>query len=227
MTPARVLGVDAYRKGWVALSSDLRGYVAATIAEVVAAAERDGPVAVVAIDIPIGLPTGGPREADRLARRLVGRRASSVFSTPVRAAVEAATHAEATAIAVAATGKGISQQAYALSGKILDVDQWVRTVPIPVLEVHPEVSFATAAGAPLTHPKSTWAGIEERRAILASLGIVVPSDLGPAGAAGVDDVLDAAIASWTAHRYLTGDAVSYPAVPEDYGDGGPHAAIWA
>ncbi len=35
-----------------------------------------------------------------------------------------------------------------------------------LIEVHPEVSFATMVNRPLVQPKSTWAGSEERRATL-------------------------------------------------------------
>ncbi|TCO36064.1 putative RNase H-like nuclease [Kribbella steppae] len=223
----RVMGVDACKKGWVGICGDLRGYFGTSIGELVAAAERDGALAVVGVDIPIGLPLVGVRQADVLARRLVGRRASSVFSTPVREALLAATHAEATALNLRATGKGLSQQAYALARKILEVDTWAPTAGCVVIEVHPEVCFATMAGRPLTHPKSTWAGGEERRQLLASAGMQVPADIGRAGEfAAVDDVLDAAAAAWTARRYAEGRAVAYPEPPEVFGDGLP-AAIWA
>jgi predicted RNase H-like nuclease len=226
-TEFRVLGVDACKKGWVGVSSDLQGYFGRTIGELVTAAAHDGALAVVSIDIPIGLPTSGQRLADVQARKLIGRRASSVFSTPIRAALLAATHAEATALSVEWTGKGMSQQAFALGPKILEVDAWVRAGGQRVIEVHPEVCFATMADGPLLHPKSTWAGSEERRAILGSVGIVVPSNLGTAGEmAGTDDVLDAAAASWTAARYARGAAVSYPQTPESFGDG-LTSAIWA
>lgn len=224
---SRVLGVDACKKGWVGVTSDLRAYFGVSIDKLVAAAEADGSLAVVGIDIPIGLPASGAREADRLARTLVGKRWQSVFMTPIRAALEAPTHPEATALSSAATGKGISQQAYRLGPKILEVDAWVRRTDRTVIEVHPEVSFATLAGHPLEHPKSTWAGVEERRALLATVGLVLPADVGEAGAmAAVDDVLDAAAVSWTATRYARGAAVSYPPTAEDFGDG-PSAAIWA
>jgi len=224
---SRVMGVDACRKGWVGITSDLRGYFGANIGELVTAADRDGPLDVVAIDIPIGLPTTGARQADVLARRAVGKRASSVFTTPIRAALLAATHAEATELNVEATGKGLSQQAYALGKKILEVDAWTGTAEWTVIEVHPEVCFATMAGRSLRHPKSTWAGVEERRRMLRDAGIEVPAELGIAGEmAGVDDVLDAAAASWTARRYDEGRAVAHPAVPERFDDGAS-AAIWA
>lgn len=113
------MGVDACRKGWVGFSSDSRGYFGTTIEDLVLAADVDGQVRVVAIDIPIGLPTAGTRRADVLARRLVGRRSSSVFATPVRRALMAPTHAEASAASIEVTGKGLSRQVYALRAKIL------------------------------------------------------------------------------------------------------------
>jgi predicted RNase H-like nuclease len=223
----RVIGVDACKKGWVGLTSDLCGYFGATIDELVAAADGDGEVAVVAIDIPIGLPLVGTRQADILARRLVGKRKSSVFPTPVRPALLATSHAEGSAVNLEATGKGITRQAYGLAKKILEVDAWVRTVGRPVIEVHPEVCFATLAGHSLAHPKWSWAGAEERRRLLWSAGIQVPADIGVAGEfAGVDDVLDAAAASWTARRYAEGSATCHPETPEQFDDG-PAAAIWA
>jgi hypothetical protein len=44
--------------------------------------------------------------------------------------------------------------------------------------------------------------------------------------ASTDDALDAAIAAWTAWRFLNHDAVSYPAIAEDLGDG-QEPASWA
>ncbi|MEV4261157.1 DUF429 domain-containing protein [Kribbella sp. NPDC049584] len=222
-----MLGVDACKKGWIGIAGDLRAYFAVTIGELVERPEVDGSLAVVGIDIPIGLPERGAREADVLARRVVGRRASSVFATPVRAALEAATHAEATALNVVATGKGVSQQAFALAKRILEVDAWAPGAHCAVIEVHPEVCFATMAGRPLLHSKSTWAGGEERRQLLAGVGMSVVGDIGLAGEmAGVDDVLDAAAAAWSAGRYAGGRARAYPNPPERFPNGSS-AAIWA
>ena len=93
-------------------------------------------------------------------------------------------------------------------------------------EVHPEVSFAALAGAPLPDPKTTWAGATHRRRLLAEAGIELPDDLGPAGSgAAVVDVLDAAAAAWTARRVAHGQASPMPDPPEVFSDGLP-AAIW-
>lgn len=225
----RVLGVDACKAGWVGVlveEGSVRALVASTMDLLIAQAEQDGPLAVVAVDMPIGLPDNAPRQADLLARSAIGRLSSSVFTTPVRAALLAPTHREAVVINRELTGQGLSIQAYGLRGKLFEVDQWVRRADALVVEVHPEVTFAQLAGAPLTVRKSTWAGAERRRALLADTGIVLSGELGLAGqAVGVDDVLDAGAAAWSALRVACGDAMSLPNPPETFADGWP-AAIW-
>jgi predicted RNase H-like nuclease len=226
----RVLGVDACRAGWVGLAfgeaANVRGYAAADIDQLVGRAELDGLVAVVAIDIPIGLPDRGRRKADLLAKVAVGPRRSSVFMTPVRDALTAPDHATAVRINRDLAGEGVSAQEYALRRKLLDVDAWARQTDHRVIEVHPEVSFARLADGPLQTRKSTWAGIEQRRQLLAAAGIRLAGAMGLEDVdAGVDDVLDAAAAAWTARRYLVGEGISLPDPPETFADGWP-AAIW-
>jgi predicted RNase H-like nuclease len=229
MTGSRVLGVDACRTGWVGVLLAEDGTTSAIIAvrieHLIHAAETAGPVQVVAVDIPMGLPDTGARSADLLARQRVGRRWPSVFLTPTRAAPLAGSHAEASAINRDRTGAGISAQAYGLRTKLLDVDGWLKTTTHRVVEVHPEVSFAALAGAPLTGSKHSWAGATHRRCLLAAAGITLADDLGAAGSAGIDDILDAAVAAWTARRVATGQAEHIPDRPETFSDGHP-AAIW-
>jgi predicted RNase H-like nuclease len=224
----RVLGVDGCRKGWVGIVLDggrIEALFARRIADLVADA---GEVAGIAIDIPIGLPDRGVREADRAARQQLGRLASSVFVTPVRAALAAEPYREATALAVRLTGSGISQQAYRLREKIFEVEGWLPGSPAPVWEVHPEVSFAVANGAPLSYSKHTWAGGQERRLILGRQGLTMAGPLLPAGRhAGADDVLDAAIAAWSARRLAVGGGQSLPVTPGELTPGGRPMAIWA
>lgn len=225
-----VLGVDACKGGWAGIvlgGSAPRGVFGATIEQVVSLAIGDDEVAVVAIDIPIGLPDVGVRESDRVVRASVGRRSSSVFMTPVRESLDSPTHAGANAISRAIGGVGLSAQAYALRAKILEVDAWVRGgAGVRVVEAHPELCFATIADEPLAHNKKTWDGMTQRRGLLKSVGIELPSDLGPVGArAAVDDVLDAAAAAWTAGRVAAGQAIGRPDPPEQFSDG-LDAAIW-
>ena len=226
----RVLGVDACRRGWIAVAADdavTGAYFAADIQELVALAHADGPLAVIAVDMPIGLPDRGQRQADMLARAQIGPLWASVFMTPVREALFAADHAAASAINRRLTGHGISIQAFALKPKLLEVERWAPAAAVRVVEVHPEVCFAQLAGGPLTERKSSWAGTERRRTLLAGAGIRLAGDLGPAGAfAAVDDVLDAGAAAWAARRVLSGDARPIPDPPEVFSDGWP-CAIWA
>jgi len=226
----RVLVVDACKAGWVGVVLDddaLQVLVATNIGTLVSRAEQDGPLTTVAVDMPIGLPDSGPRTADLLARAAIGRLSSSVFTTPVRAALDAINHGEAVEVNRRLTGQGLSIQAYGLRVKLFEIDAWVRRATMRVVEVHPEVSFAILAGTPLTVRKSTWAGAERRRALLQDAGIPLQGELGLAGlAVGVDDVLDAGAAAWSARRVQTGAAVSLPNPPEIFTDGWP-SAIWA
>lgn len=226
------MGVDGCRAGWIGIALTEapavppRAYCAASISDLVAEASQDGALAVIGIDIPIGLAEAGHRSADLLARKAAGPRWPSVFMTPVRAALEQHEYAAAAAVSRRLTGDGISRQAFALREKILEADRWVRQAGCRVLEVHPEVSFAELAGQHLRTRKPTWAGMVQRRRLLAAAGIAVPDDLGPAGElARVDDVLDAAAVAWTASRAARGAARSLPDPPEPGSDGLP-CAIW-
>ena len=221
----QVLGVDGCRAGWVGIvlgpDSFVRGVFGATIAELAAAA---GPVDAIGIDMPLRVTDDPrPRASDLAVRRHLGPKRSSLFLTPPRAAYEAPTYAEACAVSRRLTGKAPSRQAWALGPKIRDVETWCDGVGVPVCEVHPEVSFSLLAGAPILAGKATWAGLEARRAVLAAAGIVVPTDVGEAGRAGADDVLDAAAAAWSARRIARGEARCFP----DGLEPGDHPAIWA
>lgn len=223
VTTERVLGVDACRGGWVGVSlglDSMSAYFASNIRDLIARAVLDGPLDVVAIDMPIGLPDSGRRQADVLAKAAVGERRSSVFMTPVRAALDAGDHAAANLINRERAGEGLSVQAFSLKIKLQEVEGWVRATELRVVEVHPEVSFAQLAGGPLNVRKATWAGAERRRALLAGVGIDLVGELDSAGrAAAVDDVLDAAVAAWTARRVARSEAILMPDPPEKFSDG--------
>ena len=174
---------------------------------------------VIAVDIPIDPPGLGARAADAGARAFVGPgRASSVFPTPPRASLEARTFAEANEIARTVSGKGISQQAFALGKKILEVHAFAE-VDERVIEMHPEVSFRQLAGEVLAESKHTHEGLERRRALLASAGIVLPGAVPGVPEA---DLLDAAAGAWTAARYSRGDAQAFPPEHDER-----LGAIWA
>lgn len=229
MRPQRpVLGVDACSSGWVGVMLGPEGrptvHVAESIGDLVALVRETADPAVVAIDIPIGLPDRGGRLADAEARRQLIGKSSSVFSTLTRAAYEADTYEQARAANMQATdGKSASAQAYALGAKILEVDAWVRSGPgTEVIEVHPELSFARMAGAPILERKKDAAGVRARREALVAHGLTAPAWFRGSGFA-EDDLLDACAAAWSAVRHCLGVADSFPAVPEVFSDGIPAA----
>jgi len=161
-------------------------------------------------------PDAGSRHDSRCSR---GERPGHPGKRP-----EAGDYASATAPSRLA-GQGISRQAFTLQAKILQVDRRVRHTRHRVVEAHPKASFAQLAGAP-AFPQINLGGIAERCHLLTEAGIVLPGALGPADEkAAIDDVLDTAVAAWTAARVIQGQALSHPDPPEVF-SGGLACAIW-
>jgi predicted RNase H-like nuclease/GrpB-like predicted nucleotidyltransferase (UPF0157 family) len=225
-----VLGVDGCKAGWVGVLLTRGGIEVLVAAEIVAlvdeARNRRPGLEVVGIDMPIGLPDDAPRGTDLGARkRLPAGRKSSVFPTPARAAIEADTYVDANAANREALGRGLSQQAYRLIPKIVQVDDYVRFgAPVNVVEAHPEVSFAEIDPTCVIPSKLTVEGAAGRRAALRGVGLEPPAYVRGQGYA-ADDLLDACAVAWTAARYAAGTAYSLPDPPEVFSDGIP-AAIW-
>lgn len=210
--PVQAVGVDACRGGWVAVwvvDARLNARFHKSFAELVTAHPH---VACIAVDIPIGLSSAGVRACDKAARTLLGPpRDSSVFPAPDPRLLTVPDFAAATARSMALTQKGVSRQVFGTFPKVAEVDELMTPLLQNwVVEAHPEVSFWAMAGKqPTVHSKSTPAGYEERRALLARvLGIRMPAtklesrDLVPKAAP--DEVLDAAAAVWTAQRVADG-----------------------
>ncbi len=210
MSQSAVLGVDGCPGGWIG------ALVTGTSVEWLllpdAAAVLAVPAAAFGIDIPIGLPSVGPRGCDVAARARLGARRSSVFPAPVRAVLESASYADARERSVAASGRSLSAQAWNLVPRIADVD----AAPVDharVVEVHPELVFATLAGA--LPPKKTAEGATSRVAALRTwLPDGWPDHPRPAR---LDDALDALACAWTAARWLRGEAEVLGGEPDDTG----------
>ena len=218
MSAQQVVGCDVARGRWAAVVLDGRGFAGAQVHGSLAAVVDAFPAAqAIVVDIPIGLPEDGPRVADEEARRVVGGRRSSVFLTPVRAAIETEDPAAASSLSERITGKGTSRQAHALRRMILDAEPVARREG-RVHEGHPEVTFATMAGAPLGEPKKTWNGLQARLQLLAEQGIVLPRRVEPGGDVAPDDLVDAAALAWTARRVVAREA-QILGVPDERGHG--------
>ena len=224
----RVTGVDGCRGGWAAVELDVHGdgparvatvRVAGSLAELLAGTAAGQ---VVGIDMPLGLLASGWRAADGEARRRLGPRRGSIFAIPPAAVWEQPGYQPALAECRRLTGQGFSIQAWELRPKLLEAGRYRRHGPQRLYEVHPELSFACLAGAPLPEPKHRPAGQAVRRSLLAAAGLDVPDD--PAWRRAAADVLDAAAVAWTARRIAAGQAAVLPDPPQT-GDDGLQIAI--
>jgi predicted RNase H-like nuclease len=227
-----VAGVDGCPAGWLVVLRSAADPASAearllrTFADVLA---LDPAPAMIAVDIPIGLPNHigpGGREADVAARTVLGRRQSAVFAVPSRAAVMEPDYRAACEIAAATSDppRKISKQAFNLFPKIREVDALMSPdVQLRVREVHPEVAFAALNGwQPLALPKKVKSqpfgpGLEFRRNLLAAVGypreVLNPPAWLKRKDAGADDLLDAAVNSWSAVRLLVNQARCFPDRP--------------
>lgn len=221
-----VVGVDGCAGGWMAVATeDGRFREASFFDGFEKLLEHFAHAKCVAADIPIGLSERPPRRADIEAKRFLGTLASSIFFTPSAEVLEQPTYGAARATARHRGEQGVSVQAYRLREKIQEVERYAAFDP-RIVEVHPEVSFRALKGAPLRSRKKTWNGLFERRRLLGEAGIRLPEPLEQAGSHGrPDDLLDAAVAAWTALRIARGEASCLPNPPEA-GRGGRRLAIW-
>lgn len=232
----RALGVDAAgRAGWVGVvvgddgftSAHVEVELAALIAVAEASAEAAGErLGGIGVDIPIGLLDARTRSVDVAARAYVGPRRASVFPAPHPDVLHLDDHAAVNEALVALGRPRISVQAFHLFPRIREARALAPDER--VFEAFPEASFRALAGAPLDAPKKTWNGQARRRALLAGAEppLVLPDDLGPAGAVPVDDVLDAAAAAWSAHRYARGVADAHGDAAEVDAVSGRRIAMW-
>lgn len=208
--PRTVLGLDGCPDGWVAVTLVDGGVADVRVVGRIADALARSVPSHVGIDMPVGL-VDGPRETDAAARALLPGRASSVFSTAPRAVVAGwsegtvTTHAEATALAADVSGIGLSQQAWRLVPKMAEVESLAASGTV-LTEVHPELAFATVAGAPLPRKRS-WPGLMLRRALLEQLGVMLPTRFDGDTGAAPDDVVDAAVCAWVVDGLSTDAAM--------------------
>lgn len=179
---------------------------------------------VFAVDMPIGFPVDKlERKADGLAREKVGPRRSSVFPALHPKVLAQETREAADKVSRRETGLGVSLQSFSICPKIREVEK-VAAKNERVYEVHPEVSFAELAGHYMKS-KRQWDGFTERRILLEGAGVFIPDSLGLGGNVELDDVLDAAIAAWSADRIARGVAAALPDCPEQDANG-RKVAIW-
>ncbi|MGI9463252.1 MAG: DUF429 domain-containing protein, partial [Aestuariivirgaceae bacterium] len=143
------------------------------------------PVAIIAVDMPIGLPErAGPggRQACNEARARLGARQSSVFSVPSRAAVMCTDYREAcrTNFENSDPPRKVAKQCFNLFNKIREIDRLITSGDQDrVFEVHPELAFwAMNSEKPLALPKKVKSrpdpdGMKLRRHLLRQAGFPI------------------------------------------------------
>ncbi len=220
----RAVGVDAAGKhGWVGVVLGPDGVEGARLGSLREIVDWAEPVDAIGVDIPIGHAAGRRRRADVEARRFVGARSSSVFAAPPATVLGAASYGEANEMLTALGAPMLSRQAWALVPKMVEAAAIADADP-RVFEVHPEVSFCELAGKCLAWSKKSWNGLLLRRRLLAEAGVVLPDVIPEVAGAVADDIVDAAVAAWSARRIAAGTARSLPDPPEEHG--GRRVAIW-
>jgi predicted RNase H-like nuclease len=203
-----VLGVDGWRGQWVAARLDGRSVELSVLPDAAAVLAIRRNVQLIGIDIPIGLSDDGARTCDVEARRRMPGAASSVFPAPVRAVLGTTTYDEARATSLAASGRSLSVQTFALVPAIRSVDDALGDPPYPLVhEVHPELSFRALDGR-VTDRKVSGSGLAQRiRALEQEMDVLDALAVAPEGLP-VVDALDACAAAWSAQRIADGRAES-------------------
>jgi predicted RNase H-like nuclease len=123
--------------------------------------------------------------------------------------------------------EGSSTCAWRIASKVRHVDEAITAACQRwAFEVHPEVCFWSLAGKrPMAHGKKTKAGTTERLALLRPVFPEIERHLQNRPASvGKDDLLDAAVAAWTALRICRGEAKQVCEPERDAN--GLDAAIW-
>lgn len=229
-------GVDGTPGGWAVVISrqeHLSIYKVGSLKDLI---DREPSLQIIAVDVPIGLldqyQTGG-RECDRAARKFLGPgRASSVFPPPVRPVLAATSWTDACERSrnSGPNGRAISKQCFGILPKIKEVDDLLQAHPSVrsiIREVHPEVSFFELLGRKTKHAKSKLLGRDERRSALRTAfpDFAETEDAGRKLRIPIEDILDAAVACWSAIRLAESEGRSLPQVPRRDATGLP-MAIW-
>jgi predicted RNase H-like nuclease len=233
---AHVAGVDGAPGGWAVVSLEAERCCIRKVGHFSEIFYSGSSPEIVAVDVPIGLLdafAAGGRRCDREASKFVGpKRTSSVFSAPVRLVLQASTYEEACKVSrdSADNGGAISRQTWAIVCKIKEVDDHLQRCPALreiVREVHPEVCFRELADRPMNFSKKKRKGREERLQELRRCFHDLDDILTKGRKEGLasEDILDAAVACWSALRLADGKGRSLiEPVPRD--SAGLPMTIW-
>jgi predicted RNase H-like nuclease len=168
------VGIDGCKSGWFSVSlfedQSWEFNVFSNIKEIWQNLNHSN---IILIDIPIGLRDEGSEErtCDVIAREKLGQpRATSVFPPPARPSLDCQSREKASEMNHRFTGRRIGVQTWAISHKIREVDQFLRTTleaRKKIREVHPELLFwALNNRTSMSHNKKRLEGFVERLNVL-------------------------------------------------------------
>jgi predicted RNase H-like nuclease len=209
---ARYLGLDGFRRGWVAAWIDDQGNhgfdYSSDLSRLLLVPHKRA-----MIDMPIGLKISGHRRCDISARELVG---ASVFLGARRNLWEFSDQASANQYYWRHEGlrMGVSCQLWNITDKIREVDDFITPDrQATICEAHPELIFRKLGNRLRLQGKKTELGRDQRIKLLADQGFVkLSSWLAQRYGTGIgrDDLIDAcacAVAARDSNACLGGDEV--------------------
>lgn len=162
-----VVGVDGCSFGWIATVLDADGIKMEVHEEFEELGKSYSDADRILVDIPIGFPEDQRRRCDDAASELLGCRGLSVFYPPCRSAAELNEYQKANEEHKDCTGNGLSQQAFSISSKMIEVTDSVgEHYDGLVRESHPELCFAALNRQPIAYPKSSERGRKLRMKLL-------------------------------------------------------------
>lgn len=159
----RAIGLDGFRKGWVAVTLEGDRQAISFRANIAEALSDKFDCA--GIDIPIGMTEDGERACDLLAREKLRPHSSRAFTGARRWLWQQFSDPdEANREALRRGEMRVSRQLWHLGRKVMEVDAFVRAHPlIDLREVHPELVFLRLNGKPLPAKKSEEGDALRRR----------------------------------------------------------------
>lgn len=209
----KYLGIDGCKAGWFYVgineNDQYRFGIVSAFNEILQIVDQSVQVLV---DIPIGLRERDLKErlCDLEARKILGNRKSSVFPPPSRPALAFSDYKQASQINFQYTGRKLSQQSFAISKKIKEVDDLIINTKMQgkIREMHPEVCFwALNNYQSMNFNKKKVDGLEERKRILKKYFSITNNLIEEARSnylkkdLATDDILDALIGAVSARFY--------------------------
>jgi len=188
------IGLDGFRRGWVAVEIAPRRRTIAFWPDIDALWAR--PFTRAAIDMPIGLPETGDRACDLAARALLRPHGARVFTGARRGLWAHGSQTLANRVLKARGEPMVSAQLWNLGPKIVEIDAAMTPArQRRVIEAHPELVFWRLNGRQPLPRKKDAEGLGLRRALLLRAGFTALDDwldrarIGTGAKA--DDVIDA------------------------------------